>query len=127
LPGDRISLVPPSLKVIAGLITHKKRLDYVVAQLEDTVLLGNSYAMLKTIGWPTVKVATASIGNGLTVAYTETQYLGFKRGLLWVSELACHPMCAFLDRICQGNLDGKEWLEKIEKKHLETLDRLPSI
>jgi len=123
-----IQLVPPSLAVIAALITHKKSLQYVVAKLEDSCYLGNSYSMLRAVGYPQVKVATAGIGHGLTVAYTETRDEDwYKHGLVWVSELACHPICAFLGRICQGNLSSFEWLEKIEKKHREWLDNMPAV
>lgn len=122
--------MPPSLQVIAALITHKKSLQYVVAQLENTCYMGNSYSMLRQCGYPPVKVATANIGHGLTCAYTETNDESKKiprRGLVWVSELACHPLCAFLGRICQGNLSSFEWLEKIEKKHREWLDKIASV
>lgn len=128
----RVQLVPPSLKVIAGLITHGKKLQYVVVQLENYCYLGNSYSMLRQIGYPQVKVATSSLGHGLTVAYTETldpcDVSGWTRaGLVWVSEISCHPLCAFLGRICQGNLSSFEWLEKIEKKHREWLDNMPAV
>jgi hypothetical protein len=129
----RIQLVPPSLSVIAALITYKKSLQYVVAQLEDKCYMGTSYAELASCNMPLVKVASAKIGNGLTVSYTETYRRGKggewipKVGLLWVNELACHPTCAFLGRICQGNLSTYEWLEKIEKKHLEWLDKIPTV
>ena len=126
-----IQLVPPSLAVLAGLITYKKDLHYAVVQLEDRAHMGNSYVQLKTCKMPLVKVEVANLGNGLTIAYTETNeehwYGPVRRGLVWVSELACHPMCAFLGRICQGNMSSFEWLEKIEKKHLEWLDRLPKV
>ena len=124
-----IQLVPPSLAVIAAMITHKKDIRYAVAQLQDKAHMGHSYIQLKTCKMPEVKVEVANIGNGLTIAYTETienhWYGPVRRGLVWVSELACHPMCAFLGRICQGNMSSFEWLEKIEKKHLDWLDRLP--
>jgi hypothetical protein len=133
----RIQLVPPSLQVIAALITYKKSLQYSVAKLEDACQVGNSYAMLRSIGWPQVKVATCNLGHGLTCAYTEIMHMKkslhsepfgkYRSGLVWVSELSCHPMCAFLGRICQGNLSGFQWLEKIEKKHLEWIDRVPSV
>ena len=126
-----VQLVPPSLAVIAGLITHKKDLRYAVAKLQDKAHLGHSYVQLHACRMPEVKVEVTSIGNGLTIAYTETmekrRAWPVRRGLVWVSELACHPMCAFLGRICQGNLSSFEWLEKIEKKHLEWLARLPSV
>jgi hypothetical protein len=126
-----VQLVPPSLAVIAALITHKKDLRHAIAQLQNRAYMGHSYWQLASCNLPLVKVEVAKIGNGLTLAYTESKqeyYFGYvRRGLVWVSELACHPMCAFLGRICQGNLSSSEWLEKIEKKHLEWLDRLPSV
>lgn len=120
--------MPPSLQVIAALITHKKSLQYVVAQLEDRCYQGISYAQLRSQKYPEVKVASANFGNGLTCSYTETMDAAWCRhGLVWVSELACHPLCAILGRICQGNLSSFQWLEKIEKKHLDWLDKIPSV
>jgi hypothetical protein len=124
---NKVQLVPPSLQVIAALITHKKSLHYVVAQLKDLCYMGYSYAQLRKCWYPEVKVASANIGHGLTVSYTEIQQWPYTSGLVWVSELACHPFCAFLGRICQGNLTTYEWLEKIEKKHLEWLDKIPAV
>lgn len=128
---SNVQLVPPSLAVIAALITHKKDLRYAVAKLQDKAHLGHSYVQLRACHMPEVKVEVTTIGNGLTLAYTETleeHYYGpVRKGLVWVSEIACHPMCAFLGRICQGNLSSFDWLEKIEKKHLAWIDRLPSV
>ena len=125
--ANSLQFVPPSLRVIAALITHKKSLHYVVAQLHDKCAMGTSYVQLHACGYPEVKVASAKIGNGLTVSYTETQDEKWtRRGLVWVAELSCHSLCAFLDRICQGELSTYDWLEKIEKKHREWLDRIPS-
>lgn len=89
--------------------------------------MGISYAQLEACDYPQVKVASENIGNGLTVTYTETMHYSGRRGLVWVSELACHSLCAFLDRICQGNLSTCEWLEKIEKKHCTWLDKMPAV
>src|SRR5664279_5425007 len=119
----RIQLVPPTLKVIASILVNKKELRYVVAQLEDAAYQGRSYAQLAFACLPKVKCQSASIGHGLTVAYTETIQDDTRRGLVWVSEMCCHPLCAFLGRICQGNLNSFQWLEIIEKKHLYMLAR----
>jgi len=129
IKAPTIQLVPPSLAVIAALITYKKSLHYAVAQLENKAYQGHSYVQLRTIGWPEVKVESASLGHGLTISYTETMSQDYIRrhGLVWVSELACHPLCAFLGRICQGNLSSFEWLEKIEKKHREWLETIPTV
>jgi hypothetical protein len=124
----KIQLVPPTLKVIASIIVNKKELHYVVAQLEDAAYQGISYSQLAFAGLPKVKYKFAGIGHGLTVAYTETiQDDGQRRGLVWVSELSCHPVCVLLGRVCLGNLNTFQWLERIEKKHLEMLDKIPSV
>jgi len=126
----RIQLVPPTLSVIAALITNKKSLHYVVAQLEDRCYQGASYSQLMLARLPLVKFASGSIGHGLSVAYTETLDESKevpRRGLVWVSEVSCHHPCAILGRICQGEIDTKSLLEKIEKKHREWFDKIPSV
>ena len=123
----RVQLVPPSLQVIAALITHKKDLKYVVMLLEDRCYMGHSYPQLAVCDYSKVKVASANISHGLTVTYTETMHHDGRRGLVWVNELSCHPLCSFLDRICQGNLSTYDWLEKIEKKHRTWLDKMPAV
>jgi len=125
-----IQLVPPSLDVLAALIIYKKDIHYTVQQLIDKCNCGVSFAALKQIGYPEIQVASCSIGNGLTIAVTRTlkQNPSTKmceyKALVWISKLACHTMCAFVGRICQGNLNDSQWLQIIEKKHLEMIDKL---
>ena len=125
--GYSLQLVPPSLGAIAALITRKKEIRYSVDRLIDKCFMGISFVQLRLAGMPLVKVATSSLGSGLTIALPQCQDESGMTSLVWISELACHPMCAFLGRICQGNLSSFEWLEKIEKKHLEWLDKLPTV
>jgi hypothetical protein len=76
---------------------------------------------------PEIQIVATGLGHGLTMAMTRTlDGSGWTR-LIWISELACHPMCVFLGRQCQGELSTNEWLEKIQKKHWEMLAQLPSV
>lgn len=121
-----IQLVPPSFRVLSLLITHNVDLKIPVARLVHKCRFGHSYSQLSDIGFPCVKVETYKLGHGLTLSYTETLQEVY-RGLVWISELSCHPLCVFLGRECQVNLSSYEWLEKIEKKHNEWLDKLPNV
>jgi hypothetical protein len=76
---------------------------------------------------PEIKFVAGKLGRGLTMAITATLDASGWSKLLWISELSCHPMCAFLERKCQGELSSKEWLEKIEKKHHKVVAWLPSV
>ena len=104
---------------------------YPVAMLVDRANMGASFVQLQACEYPLVKVETCNIGAGLVLTYTEHLADGLdwtqRTCLVWVSELACHPLCSFLGRECQGNLSTYDWLKKIEKKHLEWLDRLPTV
>jgi hypothetical protein len=119
--------------VIASIISHQKRLEYVAAQLMDEVFMtGASYMGHQQAGYPLVKAAARSIGHGLTVTYTEhlsDSLPGAPKvtGLVWIHETSCHDCCCILGRECQVNLDPKTRLEKIEKIHLYMLDRIPNV
>lgn len=131
--SSSLQLVPPTLRVIASIISHRKSLEYVVALLMDEVFMsGSSYAGKQAAGYPKVKVAARSIGHGLTVTYTEhldDKLPGHPRvtGLVWIHETSCHQTCAVFERECQEECDPKSYLEKIEKKHLDMLDRIPTV
>lgn len=124
---NRIALVPPTLPVLARLIASHIDVSYAVTKLVDRCYMGFSYQQLHSSGLPRCKIATDTLGHGLTIGYTETGWAenGCLRGLIWIAELSCHPFCSFFPRECQGEMTAKAWLEKIEKKHLEWLDRLP--
>lgn len=130
---NSLQLVPPTLRVIASIISHRKSLEYVVSQLMDEVFMsGASYMGRQQAGYPMVKSAARSIGHGLTVTYTEhlsDNLPGQPRvtGLVWIHETSCHDCCAIFGRECQLNLDPKTRLEKIEKIHLDMLDRIPNV
>jgi hypothetical protein len=130
------------------IITHHKSLEYVVAQLMDEVFMcGSSFAGRQQAGYPMVKAASRSIGHGLTVTYTEhlsDNLVGQKEklvgnrleyfpphpqvtGLVWINETSCHHSCAIFERECQALTPPKDFMEKIEKKHLQMLDRIPSV
>jgi hypothetical protein len=126
-----VQLVPPSLKVIASIMANKKDPRYAVAKLIDRVEMCHSYAQLDALGYPKIKVATTKLGHFLVCTYTERQshhpwtHAEERKGLVWIAEESCHPICSFLGRECCGNLSTFEWLQLIEKKHIEWLDRLP--
>jgi hypothetical protein len=131
MPAKNIQLVPPSLRVIASLMTNRIELPIAVVRLRDSVYMGTSFGELGRAGYPLIKVAATSLGFGLTIAYTE--HLGGcgdpscvdPTGLVWIHEIACHPGCAIFGRKCQANLSGYEWLKMLEHIHLEWLDRIP--
>jgi hypothetical protein len=127
---NNMHLVPPSLKVIAALIVNKIDVESQVIALEAKMVRAYSLTDSRFAGMPDVQVTTNSLGHGLTISLTRapaplTVY-GWTR-LVWITELACHPICACMGRTCQINLTPKEYLEKIEKKHFEMLDRMPKV
>jgi hypothetical protein len=90
--------------------------------------MGHSFAQLRSCGFPEVKVEVDSIGNGLTLAYTWHHDGGCAESeLVWVVETRCHPFCSFVSDSCVGNLSVSAWLQLIEKKHLEALEKLPRV
>ena len=125
-----VRLVPPSLRVIAIILTKHVNLQYIVAALEERCYMGTSYAELRMCHWPQVKIATARIGQGLTCTYTESidENTWLKSGFVWVAEMACHPLCStFLGRECQEKNSVEDWLKIIEKKHREMVDKIPTV
>ena len=121
--------MPPTLEVIAALLTYRKNLYYSVVKLVDRANYGHSFGQLEIAGLPLIKIETDTLGHGLTIGYTEHVGDYSKRfdptGLVWINKTSCHPFCSFLGRECIGNLSSLAWLQEIEKKHLNWLDRLP--
>ena len=121
-----VQLVPPSLDVIASLIARKKNPQYCIESMLDRISHPTSlqFAQLRALGYPPIQFTTDSLGDGLAIALTRTEALLGHHALVWISMLSCHPFCAFLGRKCQGNLREIEWLQKVEKKHRQMLDKL---
>lgn len=123
--------MPPTIRVIASLIANKKSLCYAVARAEDNLNFGPSFVH-RQAGYPLLKFATINLGHGLVLAYTQhcqtTANLPATpvSCLVWVYEMRCHASCGIIGE-CQGETLEKEVLEKIEKKHLYWVDKLPTV
>ena len=110
----RIRLVPPTLKVLALLILHRKDLQYPVAWV---------YERMEHCPDVSFDTNATSLGNGLTLTLTESS-----RGILaWIHETSCHSFCCVLGRECGAEIEPHEWLKKIEEKHNEWLAKIPSV
>jgi hypothetical protein len=124
LPSS-IQLVPPSLKVIASLITYQQDVSIAVARAIHRCDFGVSFSMMKICHVTPIQFACEKLGHGLSLAVTRTLSDDGFFTLVWISEMACHPLCSFLGRQCQGDMPTEEWLKLIDEKHRKILETLP--
>lgn len=131
LMPSNVTLVPPSLKVIALLLTSKRiHLPSSVELLCDSIKNSRSFPELQSAGYPLIKVAHNYIGHGLGACMTQALKCTTPGGcprLLWLHEIRCHSYCGILSsENCFAHMPAQDVLEKIKKKHIDMLDRIPT-
>jgi hypothetical protein len=117
-----LKLVPPSLRVLARILTDSIDLSTIVIRLGVQIYLGRSWVELEGIGYPPIKIGDVKTGPGLVACMTSTR----RGSLLWLHEIRCHNYCGILGPECSAVGSCRDWLEKIYQKHEIVFDSLPS-
>jgi hypothetical protein len=121
-PSETLHLAPPSIKVLARLMTNRIQLDLHLPYLLDAIKQGRSWSELHASGFAPLRIASVAIRCGLGMVLTRSP----RGSVVWVQEIRCHPWCSILGGECQAYNLASEWIEKLHRKHEHMLDCLPS-